>query len=181
MCVFVVFTSQEPVFQLYMLRHRCTGGLKKKFNNCLGEKILYSQLSGGIDNYRASYPLKYYHTTNCLGERLLYSQFKGEILLYSSLSLILHRLFFIKTIRQYPYKKWKKMVVFIFNGRHFYNVAYYLPSQHRLNLSNTTRKDPYKNARNLQWGTFLLYSSLSPILHMLLFLRWYHTINPPKS
>ena len=32
----------------------------------------------------------------------------GEILLYSSLSLILHSLFFIKTIRQYPYKTWQK-------------------------------------------------------------------------
>ena len=42
----------------------------------------------GIDNYIASYPLKYYHKVNCLGERLLYSQFKGEILLYSQLSVI---------------------------------------------------------------------------------------------
>ena len=42
------------------------------------------------------------------------------------------------------------MVAFIFDGSHFYYVAYYLPSQHRLNLSNKDRKDPYKNARNLQ-------------------------------
>ena len=42
------------------------------------------------------------------------------------------------------------MVAFIFNERHIYYVAYYLPSKHRLNLSNTTRKDTYKNARNLQ-------------------------------
>ena len=58
------------------------------FNNCRWERLLYSQLSGGIDNYIASYPLKYYHTVNCLGERLLYSQYKGEILLYSQLSVI---------------------------------------------------------------------------------------------
>ena len=42
----------------------------------------------GIDNYIASYPLKYYHTVNCLGERLLYSQLKEEILLYSQLFVI---------------------------------------------------------------------------------------------
>ena len=83
MCVFVGLRHKKRYFSLYMRRHRCIGRLKKKFNNCLEKKLLYSQLSGGIDNYRASYPLKYYHTTKRLGERLLYSQFKGEILLYS--------------------------------------------------------------------------------------------------
>ena len=38
------------------------------FNNCLGERLLYSQLSG-IDNDRASYQLTYYHITNYLGKR----------------------------------------------------------------------------------------------------------------
>ena len=51
-------------------------------------KDYYIASCPGIDNYIASYPLKYYHTVNSLGERLLYSQFKEEILLYSQLSVI---------------------------------------------------------------------------------------------
>ena len=51
-------------------------------------KDYYIASCPGIDNYIASYLLKYYHTVNCLGKRLLYSQFKGEILLFSQLSVI---------------------------------------------------------------------------------------------
>ena len=72
----LVYVTRNGILVIYET-NRCTGRLKKKFNNCLEKKLLYSQLSGGIDNYRASYPLKYYHTTKRLGERLLYSQFKG--------------------------------------------------------------------------------------------------------
>ena len=62
-------------------------GLDYHFIIVLGKDCFIASCSG-IDNYIASYPLKYYHTVNCLGERLLYSQFKGEILLYSQLSVI---------------------------------------------------------------------------------------------
>ena len=47
-------------------------------------------------------------------------------------------------------------MAFIFNGGQFYYVAYYRPSQHRLNLSNTTRKDPYKVLEICNEGLFTI-------------------------
>ena len=80
------FTAQATVFQLYMWRYRCAGGLKKFDNylgenyyitSCPGDRQLYSQLSIEIQPYNqlsggqiTIYPV-FYHITNCLGERLL--------------------------------------------------------------------------------------------------------------
>ena len=86
----------------------------------------------------------------------------GEILLYIAHYPWSSQAVFHKNDQTTPLQKVTKMVAFIFNGRHFYYVAYYLPSQHRLNLSNTTRKDTHKNARNLQWGTFYYIAHCPP-------------------
>ena len=78
MCVFVVLRHKQRYFS-----YKCDGtdvqaDSRRSKIIAWGKTILYCQLSRGMDNYIASYPLTYYHITNCLGKRLLYSQFLGD-------------------------------------------------------------------------------------------------------